>query len=100
MAGMFNFKTSRTCPTTVPLWEQVVASARLEHRFAFRQTEKEKKNQTLSALLKIGFLFRLKAINLGRGMTNPRNECLTISLRDTQCASLLYCDIIQNFNKP
>ena len=93
MAGMFNFKTSRTCPTTVPLWEQVIASARLEHRFAFRQTEKEKKkNQTLSALLKIGFLFRLKAINLGRGMTNPRNECLTISLGTH--SALVYCTVI------
>lgn len=76
MADMFDFKTSRTCSTTGPLWEQVIASARLEHRFAFRQIEKgKKKNQILSALLKIGFLFPLKAINLGRGKTNPRNEC-------------------------
>ena len=45
MADMFNFKTSRTCPTTVPLWEQVIASTRLEHRFAFRQIGKEKKKK-------------------------------------------------------
>ena len=46
MADMFNFKTSRTCPTTVPLWEQVIASRRLEHRFAFRQIGKEKKKKS------------------------------------------------------
>ena len=46
MADMFDFKTSRTCSTTGPLWEQVIASARLEHRFAFRQIEKGKKKKS------------------------------------------------------
>ena len=48
MADMFDFKTSRTCSTTGPLWEQVIASARLEHRFAFRQIEKGKKKKIKS----------------------------------------------------